>query len=103
MVLMFLSPKEQHKGVEAERAWVVERGALVAAAGVVAALVVHVDHASLAVVAAVARRRLPRVVEGRVLVAALRGAPARFDINHALQTARESKKKLLSLMMSRVI
>lgn len=55
-------------------AWVVECGALGAALKV-AALVVHVNHALLAVVAAVACGVLPRDVERRVLIATLGRAP----------------------------
>lgn len=68
--------------------WVVEGGPLIAAPGVVAALVVHINHARLAVVAAVARSVLARVIEGRVLVAILRGAAPGLHIYHSVQAAR---------------
>ena len=65
---------------------IVEGGALLAAFEG-AALIVHIDHAGLAVVPAEARGVLAGHVEGRVLVAGLRCAAPRLDVDHAVHAA----------------
>ena len=70
----------------------VVKGRPLLAARLAAALVVHVYHARLPVVAAEARGALARHVERRVLLAAGDAAAPRLDIHHALQAATQHAK-----------